>query len=231
METRLIGVVVGPTVSRFELELGPGVKVARVTALHKDIAYAMATPDVRILGPHPGQAGHRGRGPERAPPGHHGRRPARLGGGAARPTHPLDATLGRDITGRTLMINVAKMPHVLVAGQTGSGKSSFLNSMLTSILMRSTPDQVRMILVDPKRVELTQYERLPHLLTEVVVDPKKAANALAWAVREMERRYDLLSEVGVRDLDGYNRAVEEGRFDGKLPFGDERRLEQPATRS
>ncbi|MEL7206942.1 MAG: DNA translocase FtsK 4TM domain-containing protein, partial [Actinomycetota bacterium] len=219
VETRLIGVVVGPTVSRFELELGPGVKVARVTALHKDIAYAMATPDVRILAPIPGKQAIGVEVPNV-------RRQVITVGDlmvseeAAAADHPLDATLGRDITGRTVMINLAKMPHLLVAGQTGSGKSSFLNSMLTSILMRSTPDQIRMILVDPKRVELTQYEKLPHLLTEVVVDPKKAANALAWAVREMERRYDLLSEVGVRDLDGYNRAVEEGRLQPKLPLDD-----------
>ncbi|MCP3988956.1 MAG: DUF87 domain-containing protein [Actinomycetia bacterium] len=219
VETRLIGVVVGPTVSRFELELGPGVKVARVTALHKDIAYAMATPDVRILAPIPGKQAIGVEVPNVR------RQMITVGDllvseEAIQATHALDATLGRDITGRTVMINLAKMPHLLVAGQTGSGKSSFLNSMLTSILMRSTPDQVRMILVDPKRVELTQYERLPHLLTEVVVDPKKAANALAWAVREMERRYDLLSEVGVRDLDGYNRAVEEGRLEPKLPLDE-----------
>ncbi len=215
VETRLIGVVVGPTVSRFELELGPGVKVARVTALHKDIAYAMATPDVRILAPIPGKQAIGVEVPNV-------RRQIITVGDllvseeAAKAEHALDATLGRDITGRTVMVNLAKMPHLLVAGQTGSGKSSFLNSALTSILMRSTPDQVRLILVDPKRVELTQYERLPHLLTEVVTDPKKAANALAWAVREMERRYDLLSEVGVRDLDGYNKAVEEGRLQPKL---------------
>ncbi len=212
VETRLIGVVVGPTVSRFELELGPGVKVARVTSLHKDIAYAMATPDVRILAPIPGKQAIGVEVPNV-------RRQIITVGDllmseeASKSVHPLEVTLGRDITGRTIMANLAGMPHLLVAGQTGSGKSSCINSMLTSILMRSTPDQVRMILVDPKRVELTQYERLPHLLTEVVTDPKKAANALAWAVREMERRYDLLSEVGVRDLDGYNRAVEEGRLD------------------
>ncbi|MEM9563780.1 MAG: DNA translocase FtsK 4TM domain-containing protein [Actinomycetota bacterium] len=211
VETRLIGVVVGPTVSRFELELGPGVKVARVTALHKDIAYAMATPDVRILAPIPGKQAIGVEVPNV-------RRQVITVGDllvseeAAGATHPLEVTLGRDITGRTIMANLAKMPHLLVAGQTGSGKSSCINSMLTSILMRSTPDQVRMILVDPKRVELTQYQGLPHLLTEVVTDPKKAANALAWAVREMERRYDLLSEVGVRDLDGYNSAVDAGKF-------------------
>ncbi len=220
VETRLIGVVVGPTVSRFELELGPGVKVARVTALHKDIAYAMATPDVRILAPIPGKQAIGVEVPNVR------RQMITVGDllvseEASKADHPLDATLGRDITGKTLLINLAKMPHLLVAGQTGSGKSSFLNSMLTSILMRATPDQVRMILVDPKRVELTQYERLPHLLTEVVTDPKKAANALAWAVREMERRYDLLSEVGVRDLDGYNRAVEDGRLQPELPLDGE----------
>ncbi len=214
VETRLIGVVVGPTVSRFELELGPGVKVSRVTSLHKDIAYAMATPDVRILAPIPGKQAIGVEVPNV-------RRQIITVGDllmseeAAKSDHPLEVTLGRDITGRTIMANLARMPHLLVAGQTGSGKSSCINSMLASILMRCTPDQVRMILVDPKRVELTQYERLPHLLTEVVTDPKKAANALAWAVREMERRYDLLSEVGVRDLDGYNSAVEEGRLDAR----------------
>jgi S-DNA-T family DNA segregation ATPase FtsK/SpoIIIE len=220
VETRLIGVVVGPTVSRFELELGPGVKVSRVTTLHKDIAYAMATPDVRILAPIPGKQAIGVEVPNVR------RQMITVGDllvseEASQATHPLEVTLGRDITGKTIMANLAQMPHLLVAGQTGSGKSSCINSMLTSILMRSTPDQVRLILVDPKRVELTQYERLPHLLTEVVTDPKKAANALAWAVREMERRYDLLSEVGVRDLNGYNKAVDDGRFDPKVgPDGE-----------
>lgn len=211
VETRLVGVVVGPTVSRFELELGPGVKVNRVTSLHKDIAYAMATPDVRILAPIPGKQAIGVEVPNVR------RQMITVGDllfseEAANATHPLEVSLGRDITGKTIMANLAKMPHLLVAGQTGSGKSSCINSMLTSILMRSTPEEVRLILVDPKRVELTQYEGLPHLLTEVVTDPKKAANALAWGVREMERRYDLLSDVGVRDLDGYNRGVEEGKF-------------------
>ena len=224
VETRLIGVVVGPTVSRFELELGPGVKVSKVTNLHKDIAYSMATPDVRILAPVPGKQAIGVEVPNL------NRQIICVGDllvseEAGEATHPLEVTLGRDITGRTIMVNLAKMPHILVAGQTGSGKSSSINSMLTSILMRSTPDQVRLILVDPKQVELTQYERLPHLLTEVVTDPKKASNALAWAVREMERRYDLLKEVGVRDLDGYNSAVESGRLqnetvDGRLPFDE-----------
>ena len=212
VETRLIGVVVGPTVSRFELELGPGVKVNRVTSLHKDIAYAMATPDVRILAPIPGKQAIGVEVPNVR------RQMITVGDllgseEAINATHPLEVALGRDITGKTVMANLAKMPHLLVAGQTGSGKSSCINSMLTSLLMRTTPEQVRLILVDPKRVELTQYENLPHLLTEVVTDPKKAANALSWGVREMERRYDALSDVGVRDIDGYNKAVDEGRLD------------------
>ena len=185
---------VGPTVTRYELELGPGVKVARVTSLHKDIAYAMATPDVRILAPIPGKQAIGVEVPN-------ARKQLVTVGDilaseeARKATHPLEVAVGRDIAGKPMLANLATMPHILIAGATGAGKSSCINSLLTSILMRSTPDQVRMILVDPKRVELGQYNRLPHLLTEVVTNPKKAANALAWAVREMERRYDLLAEV------------------------------------
>jgi DNA segregation ATPase FtsK/SpoIIIE, S-DNA-T family len=209
VETRLVGMVVGPTVSRYELELAPGVKVNRVTSLHKDIAYAMATPDVRILAPIPGKQAIGIEVPNVR------RQIVALGDilvseEARRATHPLDVAVGRDINGRSVMMNLASMPHLLIAGATGAGKSSCLNSLLTSILIRSTPDQVRMILVDPKRVEMGQYDRLPHLLTQVVTNPKKAANALAWAVKEMERRYDLLAEVGFRDVNGYNAAVSKG---------------------
>src|SRR4029077_13558048 len=131
---------------------------------------------------------------------------------AQRARHPLEVALGRDIAGRPVMTNLAEMPHVLIAGATGAGKSSCLNSLVTSILVRSTPDQVRMILVDPKRVELGPYNGLPHLLTQVVVNPKRAANALSWAVHEMERRYDVLAEVGMRDITGYNAAFDRGEL-------------------
>jgi S-DNA-T family DNA segregation ATPase FtsK/SpoIIIE len=209
VDTRLVGRTVGPTVTRYELELGPGVKVARVTSLSKDIAYAMASPDVRILAPIPGKSAIGVEVPNRR------RELVALGDilaspEAAKAHHPLEVALGRDIAGRAVMVNLAEMPHVLVSGATGSGKSSCINSVLTSILTRATPDQVRLILVDPKRVELGQYNDLPHLLTQVVVDPKKAANALAWAVTEMERRYDLLAEVGMRDITGYNTGFDDG---------------------
>jgi len=212
VETHLVGYTVGPTVTRFELELGPGVKVARVTNLAKDIAYAMASPDVRILAPIPGRSAIGVEVPNRD------RQLVTLGSvlqslEAQRSTHPLDAALGRDIAGRPVMVNLAEMPHLLIAGATGAGKSSCINSVVTSILMRATPDDVRLILVDPKRVELGHYNGLPHLLTQVVVNPKRAANALAWAVTEMERRYDLLAECGMRDITGYNAAVDRGELD------------------
>jgi S-DNA-T family DNA segregation ATPase FtsK/SpoIIIE len=212
VQTRLVGMVVGPTVTRFELELGPGVKVARVTSLHKDIAYAMASPDVRILAPIPGKQAIGVEVPNIK------REVVALGDLMAAPetraaAAPLAVPMGRDIGGRTHVSDMAKMPHILIAGATGAGKSSCINSIITSVLMRTTPDEVRMILVDPKMVELGQYDRLPHLLTQVVVDPKKAANALAWATREMDRRYEVLHKVGVRDLGGYNSAVDEGRLE------------------
>ncbi|MEY2432203.1 MAG: segregation ATPase FtsK/SpoIIIE, family [Acidimicrobiaceae bacterium] len=211
VETRLVGMVVGPSVTRYELELAPGVKVARLTSLHKDIAYAMASPDVRILAPIPGRQAIGVEVPNSE------RHIVFLGDilsspEAKRAQHPLEVAVGRDINGKAVMMNLATMPHLLIAGATGAGKSSCLNSMITSMLMRSTPDQLRMILVDPKRVEMGQYDRLPHLLTQVVTNPKKAANALSWAVREMERRYDLLAEVGYRDITGYNAAFDRGEL-------------------
>jgi DNA segregation ATPase FtsK/SpoIIIE, S-DNA-T family len=213
--TRLVDRTVGPTVTRFELELGAGVKVARVTSLHRDIAYAMASPDVRILAPIPGKSAIGVEVPNAQ------RQLVVLGDllssdEARRARHPLEVALGRDIAGRPVMVNLAEMPHVLISGATGSGKSSCINSLITSVLFRATPDQVRLILVDPKRVELEHYNGLPHLLTPVVTDPKKAANALSWAVKEMERRYEVLAECGMRDITGYNEAFDRGDI-GPLP--------------
>lgn len=212
VETRLVGMVVGPTVTRYELELGPGVKVARVTSLNKDIAYAMASPDVRILAPIPGRQAIGVEVPNTD------RAVVALGDILASPearkaTGALEVAVGRDINGKSVMMNLAKMPHILIAGATGAGKSSCINSIVTSVLMRTTPDQVRMILIDPKMVEMSQYERVPHLLTQPVIDPKKAANALQWACREMDRRYELLSEVGYRDIGGYNSAYDKGTIE------------------
>jgi S-DNA-T family DNA segregation ATPase FtsK/SpoIIIE len=209
VQTKLVGMVVGPTVTRYELELLPGVKVSKVTSLHKDIAYAMASPDVRILAPIPGKQAIGVEVPN------DNRQLVAVGDILASPEakaakNPLEVAIGRDINGRSVLADLSKMPHILIAGATGAGKSSCINSLLTSILMRSTPDQVRLILIDPKRVELGQYNRLPHLLTQVVTNPKKAANALAWTVKEMERRYDLLSDRGFRDIDGYNAAFDRG---------------------
>jgi DNA segregation ATPase FtsK/SpoIIIE, S-DNA-T family len=212
VETRLSGMTVGPTVTRFELELAPGVKVAKVTALHKDMAYAMATADVRILAPIPGKSAIGVEVPNKQ------RQLVAVGDVLHTPeakalTAPLTVAIGRDIDGCPVLVDLAKMPHVLVAGTTGSGKSSCINSLLTSILMRSTPDEVRMILIDPKMVELSQYNGLPHLLTQVVTNPKKAAAALAWAVDEMERRYELLAGLGFRDIGGYNAAFDKGELE------------------
>ena len=212
VETQLVGMTVGPTVTRYELELGAGVKVARVTSLQKDIAYAMAAVDVRILAPIPGRSAI---GVE--VPNHH-RQLVALGDlmvspEAAEATHPLQVAVGKDIAGRAVFLDIATTPHLLIAGATGAGKSSGINCIITSILMRSTPDQVRLILIDPKQVEMGQYQRLPHLLTQPVTNPKKAANALGWAVKEMERRYDVLSEVGFRDITGYNAAVAKGEVE------------------
>lgn len=210
--TTLLEPIVGPTVTRYVLELGEGVKVSKLESLRKDIAYAMASPDVRLLAPIPGR---RAIGVE-VPNAN--RQVVALGDILASPeagkaTHPLEVAIGRDINGRNTLINLATMPHLLIAGATGAGKSSCLNSLLTSILMRTTPEQVRLILIDPKRVEMGQYDRAPHLLTAPVTDPRQAANALAWAVREMERRYDLLHKVGFRDITGFNGAVDAGTIE------------------
>ncbi len=219
-ESTLLEPIVGPTVTRYVLELGEGVKVSKLESLRKDIAYAMASPDVRILAPIPGR---RAIGVE-VP--NSDRQVIALGDilssrEARQATHPLEVAIGRDINGKNVMVNLATMPHVLIAGATGAGKSSCLNSLLTSILMRTTPEQVRMILIDPKRVEMGQYDKAPHLLTAPVTDPRQAANALAWAVREMERRYDLLHKVGFRDITGYNKAVDEGTVQPGLGEVDE----------
>jgi S-DNA-T family DNA segregation ATPase FtsK/SpoIIIE len=218
VDTKLVGMVVGPTVTRYELELAAGVKVSRITSLSKDIAYAMASPDVRILAPIPGRQAIGVEVPNRD------RQVVSLGGilasaEASKATHPLEVAIGRDINAKPVMMDLSRMPHILIAGATGAGKSSCINSMITSVLMRSTPDQVRMILIDPKMVEMAQYEHVPHLLTQPVTDPKKAANALAWACREMDRRYEILASVGVRDIDGYNDACDQGVFDNDRRLG------------
>ena len=207
-----MGYTVGPTVTRYELELGPGVKVSRLTSLNRDIAYAMATPDVRILAPIPGRSAIGVEVPNRH------RTLVALGDllsseEAIAAGHPLDVPIGRDIAGRTVVFNLGEMPHVLISGATGAGKSSCINSLITSLVMRTTPDQLRLLLVDPKRVEMGQYNDLPHLLAPVVVDPKKAANILGWAVKEMERRYDLLAQSGARDITSYQQMNARGEIE------------------
>ncbi len=212
VDARLTKIVPGPTVTRYEIELAPGVKVNRVSNLAHDIAYALATPDVRLLVPIPGKSAIGVEVPNRR------RRLVSLGDilrsdEAARASHPLTVGLGMDIAGRPVMLNLAELPHVLIAGATGAGKSSCINSIVTSLLMRTTPDDVRLIMVDPKRVELGQYNGVPHLLTRVIVNPKKAADALKWAVAEMDRRYDLLADAGVRDIIGYREKLDAGGLD------------------
>ena len=213
VETRLVGMVVGPTVTRYELELGPGVKVARVAA-SSGTSRTPWPPPTCASWPHPRPQAIGVEVPNSR------RQLVTVGDILAseesrRADHPLEVAVGQDIMGRSVLANLATMPHLLIAGATGAGKSSCINTLITSVLMRTTPDQVRLILVDPKRVELGQYNRLPHLLTQVVTNPKKAANALNWTVREMERRYDLLSEVGVRDIRGYNAAYDQGSLAGE----------------
>jgi S-DNA-T family DNA segregation ATPase FtsK/SpoIIIE len=214
VDARLTRIVPGPTVTRFEIELAPGVKVARITSLAHDIAYALATPDVRILAPIPGKSAIGVEVPNRR------RQLVTLGDILRSPeakaaNHPLSVALGMDVSGRPHMLNLGELPHVLIAGATGAGKSSCINAIVTSLLMRTTPEEVRMILVDPKRVELGQYNDVPHLLTRVITNPKKAADALQWAVREMDRRYDLLADAAVRDITGYHEKFDRGMLEGE----------------
>jgi S-DNA-T family DNA segregation ATPase FtsK/SpoIIIE len=212
VDATLTKIVPGPTVTRYEIELAPGVKVNRVSNLSHDIAYALATPDVRLLVPIPGKSAIGVEVPNRK------RRLVSLGDilSAAPPAdnaHPLTVGLGMDISGDAKLLNLAELPHLLIAGATGAGKSSCINSIVTSLLMRTHPDDVRLIMVDPKRVELGQYNGVPHLLTRVITNPKKANDALKWAVAEMDRRYDLLADAKVRDIEGYRDKLEAGGLD------------------